>query len=270
MFDGHIHIDNPEADRGHFARSLHAAGFEGALLISPAPASFPNSVKPSDWRNHLECLEKWSMISDKLFPFFWIDPLEDDAEKQVESASETAVGFKVICNRFYPSDERALKIYRQIAALGKPILFHSGILYDGLDSARYNRPGEFECLLEVPNLKFALAHISWPWCDECIAVYGKFQNAYSIRPDVSSEMFIDLTPGTPTIYRRDALTKIFTVGYNVADNVIFGSDGCVGSYGSDWVKQWVSRDTDIYDSIDLVQETRDKVFGKNLLRFVGK
>lgn len=28
-------------------------------------------------------------------------------------------------------------------------------------------------------------------------------------------MFLDLTPGTPEIYRRDLLTKLFTIGYDV-------------------------------------------------------
>jgi hypothetical protein len=103
------------------------------------------------------------------------------------------------------------------------MLFHSGILYDGRDTSRYNRPAEFECLLDVPGLRFAMAHISWPWCDEMIALYGKFQAAHGSRADVP-ELFIDTTPGTPAIYRRDALTKVFTVGFDVKHNVLFGSD----------------------------------------------
>lgn len=75
-------------------------------------------------------------------------------------------------------------------------------------SSQYNRPSEFEPLLEINGLKFSLAHISWPWCDELIAVYGKFLNAYAGNPDHSVEMFIDITPGTPPIYRQEVLTKL--------------------------------------------------------------
>ena len=80
-------------------------------------------------------------------------------------------------------------------------------------------------------MRFSLAHISWPWCDELIAAYGKILNASASRADYRGEMFVDITPGTPTIYRREALTKLFTVGYDIQDNVIFGrkqrsSDTC--------------------------------------------
>ena len=269
MLDGHIHIGDPNADRGHFMRSLHSAGFEGALVISPSPASFRNSADHTDWQSRLNDLECWSLLSPKLYPFFWIDPLEEDAERQIDTMSDRVAGFKVICNRFYPSDERAMKVFRHIASLNKPILFHSGILWDTMDSARYNRPGEFECLLEAPGLKFALAHISWPWCDECIAVYGKLLNAHRVRPEIASEMFIDMTPGTPPIYRREVLTKLFTVGYDVQSNVIFGSDGCVDSYDAEWVGQWIKRDNDIYSELGISEEARKLIFGGNLLRFLG-
>jgi len=270
MLDGHIHIGDSNASKPEFLSSLNAAGFEGGLIISPAPTSFPHSDGPTDWKYRLDIVDDFCKDNANLFPFVWIDPLEEDIEEQITNASGRVAGYKVICNRFYPSNEKAMKAYRLIASLNKPILFHSGILYDGMDSARYNRPGEFECLLEVADLRFALAHVSWPWCDECIAVYGKFQNAYNLRPDVSSEMFIDLTPGTPPIYRKEVLTKIFTVGYDLVNNVIFGSDGSVGSYGAEWIGQWVARDKAIYSDLMITEDIIDKIFGSNLRRFLGR
>ena len=59
-----------------------------------------------------------------------------------------------------------------------------------------------------------MGHCSWPWYDECIAVYGKFLNGVANDQD-APEMFFDLTPGTPRIYREDLLTKLFTVGDGV-------------------------------------------------------
>ena len=34
-----------------------------------------------------------------------------------------------------------------------------------------------EAGFDIPGLRFCCAHISWPWCEECVAVYGKFLNA---------------------------------------------------------------------------------------------
>ena len=96
-------------------------------------------------------------------------------------------------------------------------------------SSPFNRPAEFEALLAVKGLTFCLAHIGWPWCDEMIAVYGN-SSTRTLKHADAGEMFIDLTPGTPPIYRKEALTKLFTVGYDIEDNVIFGTDCTADDY----------------------------------------
>jgi predicted TIM-barrel fold metal-dependent hydrolase len=123
--------------------------------------------------------------------------------------------------------------------------------------------------LEVEGLRFCLAHISWPWCDELVAVYGKFLNAYTSRPDLTVEMFVDITPGTPPIYRRDALAKLFCSGYDVEHNVLFGSDCDANDYNVAWVQEWMERDQGIFRELGLAQESIDGVYGVNLKRFLG-
>jgi predicted TIM-barrel fold metal-dependent hydrolase len=263
ILDGHLHIHPGARDREDFARRLQEAGVEGAVLLSLAPEAGTPEARLDD-------LLYWAEAGPNLYPFFWIDPTANGAASQVAQAVERGVaGFKVICSDHYPGDERAMPTYRAIAAANRPILFHSGILWDGKPSAKYNRPGEFEALLRVDGLRFALAHISWPWCDELIAVYGKFLNAYTRHPDMSVEMFIDTTPGTPPIYRREALTKLFTVGYDVGHNVIFGSDSNTEAYNVEWVHQWAHGDRQILEELGIDEETIDGVFGDNLRRFLG-
>jgi len=270
ILDGHVHIRQGDVDRAKFREQIRQAGVDGAVVLSPPPTSFRSGDAADDAERRLDCLLSWAEGEQDLYPFYWIDPVEDDAIDQVGRAVERGVkGFKVICGRHYPGDERAMPVYREIAKAGKPILFHSGILWDGRPSGQYSRPVGFEALLGVDGLKFCLAHISWPWYDECIAVYGKFLNAHSRRPGLA-EMFIDVTPGTPPIYRRDALTKLFTVGYDVEHNVIFGTDCCANDYNHRWAREWIERDRAIYAELGLSQETIDAVFGENLRRFVGK
>ncbi len=269
-FDSHVHLGEDTNDREVFIKRLKQAGVSEAVVISKPPKSFENIMKSGAPENRLEEIISFTRNAENLHPFFWIDPLENDAVKQIDAAVKEGIkGFKVICDRFFPGDKKPMDIFRRIADTGKPLLFHSGILWDGKPSGVYNRPLAFEPLLEVDGLKFCLAHISWPWIDECLAVYGKFLNAYSRRPDLSVEMFIDTTPGTPEIYRMEALSKLFTIGYDVENNVMFGSDCNTSDYNVTWTRNWIKRDTNIFHGLGLSDGTMEKVFGGNMKRFLG-
>jgi predicted TIM-barrel fold metal-dependent hydrolase len=270
ILDGHIHIGAGDPDPEALVERLGAAGAQGGLLLSQAPASFDGTLVTAPPVERLENLLAWCSVGPQLYPFYWIDPLETDALRQVDLAlSREVMGFKVICDHFYPGDVAALRTFRAIAEAGKPILFHSGILWDGKPSSHYSRPVNFEALLHVGGLRFALAHISWPWVDECIALYGKLASARRNDPSAAVDMFIDTTPGTPPIYRREALTKLFTVGYDVAHNVFFGSDGMANEYRSDYAEGWIARDREIMTEIGVQAPAQDAVFAGNLQRFVG-
>jgi predicted TIM-barrel fold metal-dependent hydrolase len=270
ILDGHIHIDYGNVTSKTFIQRLQKAGVDGGIVLSLHPHGFSPTIQSAPNNERLDNLFRWSNAHPNLYPFYWIDPLEDDAARQVQQAVKRGVmGFKVICNTFYPSNKRALKIFQTIAAAHKPILFHSGILWDGTASSRYNRPVEFEALLEIRNLKFALAHVSWPWCDELIAVYGKFLHAYKARPDVSCEMFVDLTPGTPAIYRKPVLTNLFQVGYDIENNLLFGSDCSANDYEIKAVRGCIRIDSRILKTLGVSQRAIEKLFGDNVRRFVG-
>lgn len=267
--DGHIHIHEGRPDPSRLLERLNACGLDGGALISLPPASSgvaePTVATPA----RLDNLSEWTE-APSLFGLYWIDPMEADAVNQVDVAvSRGVAGFKVICDTYDPGHERALTVFQAIADAGKPILFHSGILWDGTPSSIHNRPVNFEALISVKHLRFALAHIGWPWCDECIAVYGKLLNARGQRPDLSIEMFIDTTPGTPPVYREEALTRLFGCGYAVDQNVFFGTDGSAHDYGVDWFREWLERDRAILQKIGVSPEAIANMYGDNLRRFLG-
>lgn len=267
--DGHVHLDEQGADPQRLMTALQAAGMDGAALISPPPTRWQGGrLVSAPAAARLSALRQWTAAQPALCPIYWIDPTAPDAVAEVTRAvAAGAQGFKVICSAHAPDDPRAMPVYRAIAALDKPVLFHSGILWDGRASSVFNRPAAFEALLEVPRLRFALAHISWPWVDECIAVYGKFLNATSQRPD-APEMFVDTTPGTPPIYREEALTKLFTVGYDVTGNVMFGTDCSGGDYNVKWAHEWQARDEAILSHLGLAAAARAAYFGGNFQRWL--
>jgi hypothetical protein len=83
-------------------------------------------------------------------------------------------------------------------------------------------------------------------------------------------MFFDITPGTPEIYREELLTKLYKIGYNVGDNVMFGTDSNSADYRAEWTKAWLETDRKILDKLGVSLENREKLYGMNLLRFLAK
>jgi predicted TIM-barrel fold metal-dependent hydrolase len=263
VYDLHVH-SRLGADPAAFAAKLKEAGVSGAAVFSPKPG-----IDDSTYEDRISFILSFCQnYPGVLYPVLWLDPLADGAVEMVkDSAARGIAGYKVMCSGYYIYEDKPMEVMRAVAAVKKPVCFHTGILWDGKPSGHYNRPVHWECLLEVPGLKFSMGHCSWPWYDECIAVYGKFQNAYSLRRE-NCEMFLDLTPGTPVPYRRDLLTKLFTVGYDVKHNILFGTD-CNTDYRAEWSRKWQDLDNGIYDELGICAETRQCIYRDNFMRFYG-
>ena len=275
IYDLHIHTRGNLGDPDALLKQLEEAGIYGAGIFSPRPLQGFPPVSPGiiadgmDYEERVEnVLNFCKPYPDRLFPVLFIHPYEDGAvEKAKDAAARGIRGFKIMCNNYYVYDDTSMALISTIAKLNRPALFHTGILWDGTPSGDFNRPVNWEHMLDVPGLKFSTAHCAWPWYDECIALYGKLQNAYQTRKN-ACEMFLDLTPGTPVIYRRDLITKLHTVGYDVKHNILFGTD-CATDYNVDYSKQWQEIDNGLYRELGVDEETRRCIYHDNFLRFFG-
>ena len=269
-YDAHVHVYPGDPDPELLVKRIAEAGLTGGVAFSRCPNSWQTpKEKLLSPEEAMDNVIAWCSGSPSIYPFYWIDPAAPNACELVDMAVEKGIyGFKVIRNGARPVDATTLPCYRRIAAVNRPVTFHSGILWDGRDSSDSFRPANWEGLLEVPHLRFALAHISWPWCDECIAVYGKMLNAISRRGFDIPEMFIDTTPGTPKIFRREALAKVFTIGYDVADHVMFGTDCRVNSYRVGWSKDWQTTDDAIFAELGIGGAAIDGVYRTGLQRYL--
>lgn len=269
--DAHVHMRGGEKEPDRLMEKLNRAGFDGAVVFSEAPDGMLGRTGTN--RERLERLIRYTEKQENLFPFYFIDPTQGDARDQLREAREAgAVGYKIICSHFYPSDERAMEVYRWIAEHDMPLMFHSGILYDGINvSGKYNRPCEFEPLLSIENLRFSIAHLSWPWVDECIAVYGKFNAFLENNPDgKAAKMYLDITPGTPPTFRKEALTHVFGNGFKVEDIVFWGSDNQTVDYQAEYAKKIRERDEEIFEELQISREQQEKIFYQNFMSFLKK
>ena len=112
-------------------------------------------------------------------------------------------------------------------------------------ASKYNRPIEFEELIAVPGLRFALAHVGWPWTDEFTAIVGEGRNGF-----FHSDIYVDITPGTPAVYRRDVLKRLYMSSLDDLPNrVLWGSDGNTNDYPTKYVKFDIDMDEKIFGEI---------------------
>ncbi len=271
IFDMHIHALNTEINPEKLIKRLDDSGIFGACVFSNWPKR-ANAELGTSFDERLEEVLAWTKgHEDRIYPVLWIHPYEENIIDNIHKAVEKGiVAFKIICTDFYVYEEECLRVLREIASLNKPVIFHSGILWDGKVSSNFNRPLNWEALLSIKGLRFSMGHCSWPWIDECIAMYGKFLNALRYNGDNNAEMFFDITPGTPEIYREELLTKLYTIGYDVSNNVMFGTDSNAHDYSSSWAKNWLTIDGKIFEKLGVSKENINKLYNLNLMRFLGK
>lgn len=275
ILDSHIHTHmelfkgSVKENQRDLLDKMHQAGVDGGALLSLEPTVYPDIP----YKDRIDNVLELCAGQELLFPFFFLYPPDEDTEEQMEYAAKNGIcGFKIICTSFYPGDPRCIAACKKAAEMGKPVTFHSGILWDGGGvSGKYNRPTEFESLLDVKNLRFALAHMSWPWCEENIAVYGKFENTKYERGGEGCEMFIDTVPGTPRNRREAALDIVCCGDYEVKYNIMFGTDCRTDSYNVQWTKEWIERDKQLFNKFGIDSEDfLEHYYCKNFLRFIGK
>ncbi len=268
VIDAHIHKGLTEHTENIIDR-MESVGIYGGCVFSCPPKEMKMKAY-KDFDERIDDVIKFTAsYKDRLFPILWIHPDEENILDKIDIAIQKGIdGFKIICNDFYVYEEKCLKMLRKIAESGKPVFFHSGILWDGNVSSQFNRPLNWESLLRIKGLKFSMGHCSWPWHDECLALYGKFLNA--LTSGGAAEMFLDLTPGTPEIYREDLIKKVFLTGYDIEENILFGTDCNAEDYNSDWAKKWIKIDGKLMRKYKVKRSLKENLYYNNLMYFLGK
>ena len=192
---------------------------------------------------------------DRLTPFAWLEPTINGMGDLARAALGDMgfVGIKIIPDHWFVHEERLEPWWELMNELSASILFHSGILYAHEDGSRFCRPIYLEKLLHYPRIRFAMAHISWPWCEECLAVMGRMRAARN--PQWQS--YIDITPGTPRHIRKEALAN--AIDFCGPDRLMFGTDSMIPGDLSHQ-KQCIDTDLGILDELGVNATQKERIF----------
>ena len=154
--------------------------------------------------SNYEVAELAAKHDDIVIPFASIDPRKGkygarEARDLIENFGVKGFKFHNIMQDCHPADRVAYPIYEVIAEHKLPAIFHTG--HSGMGTGmrgggglrlKYGEPMLVdEVAGDFPDIKFILAHPSWPWTDESLSM--------ALHKD---NVFIDLSGWSPKYFPK--------------------------------------------------------------------
>ena len=194
---------------------------------------------------------------DVLIPFASVDPHKGKlAVREASELIEQGVsGFKFHPNTqaFWPNDRSFYPLYEVIADAGLIALFHSGTtgIGSGMPGGggvrlKYSNPMAVDDVAaDFPGLDIILAHPSFPWQEEALAISVHKPNVY-----------IDLSGWSPKYFPEILVQYINT---RLSHKMLFGSD-----YPLITPDRWLSD----FEQLPIKDEVRPLVLRENAIRLL--
>jgi predicted TIM-barrel fold metal-dependent hydrolase len=197
--------------------------------------------------------------ADVLIPFASVDPAKGHAGARtfralVEQRGMRGIKFHPSIQSFAPNDRSAYPLFEVAEELGVPAVFHTGQTGigagmrggGGIRLSLSNPMLLDDVAVDFPGLTIILAHPSFPWQDEALAVATHKPNVY-----------IDLSGWSPRYFPPLLVRYANTL---LQDKVLFGSD-----YPLITPERWLAD----FDALDLKEHVRPKILKDNAVRALG-
>jgi uncharacterized protein len=206
-----------------------------------------------------EVAESCAEHPDVLIPFASVDPWKGkagvrEARRLVTEHGVRGFKFHPSIQGFSPNDPMAYPLYEAIEELGVPALFHTGQTGigagvpggGGIRMKHANPMLVDDVAVDLPELRIILAHPSFPWQDEALAVATH-------KPYV----YIDLSGWSPKYFPPQLVHYANSL---LQDKVLFGSD-----YPVITPDRWLSD----FEKLDMKPHVRPKILKDNAVTLLG-
>lgn len=205
-----------------------------------------------------EVLELALKEDDILIPFASIDPhrgrIGVNAARRLLEGGVKGFKFHPNTQGFYPNDRLAYELYEVIAEFKAVALFHSGTTGVGARTRggggvrlKYSNPMFLDDVaVDFPDMPIVIAHPSFPWQDEALAVANHKPNVY-----------IDLSGWSPKYFPPSLVQYANNM---ISDKVLFGSDFPV-IMPDRWLKA--------FDELPIKDHVRPKIMKDNAAHLFG-
>ncbi len=205
-----------------------------------------------------EVAELASENNDVLIPFASVDPAKGkmgvrEARRLIEDYGVRGFKFHPSMQGFYPNDPKVYELYELLSAAGLPALFHTGQTGVGAGmpggmgvKLKYSNPIYLDDVAaDFPDLTIIMAHPSFPWQDEALAIATHKPNCY-----------IDLSGWSPKYFPQNLVQYSNSL---LKERVLFGSD-----YPAITPERWISD----FDQLPIKPEVRPLILKENAIRLL--
>jgi len=269
--DTHVHIESPstgnaadEAAKKYFGSTIASANPEdlaeyyrsrkiGCVVFSVDERLTGRPQVPNE-----EVLNLARKHSDFMIAFASVDPMRgEEAVREARRLIGLGVrGFKLHppLQQFHANDRKAYPFYEVVAEARLPVVIHTG--HSGIGTGmpggggirlKYGNPMDIDDVaVDFPDMPIILAHPSFPWQDEALAVATH-------KPTVH----IDLSGWSPKYFPANLVQYTNTL---LKDRVLFGSD-----YPVITPERWIAD----FEKLPIKPEVRPLVMKENAIRLLG-
>jgi predicted TIM-barrel fold metal-dependent hydrolase len=258
-------IQLDEAMGAYFKGAVHAVAMSDVAQYyrerNMAAVIFPvdSESEIGHWRvPNEEVAETCAENNDVLIPFASIDPAKGklgarEARRLIEEYGVRGFKFHPSSQGFYPNDRKAYTLYEVIEGYKLPALFHTGQTGVGAKMRggmgirlKYSNPIYIDDVAaDFPDMPIVLAHPSFPWQDEALAVATH-------KPSV----YIDLSGWAPKYFPANLIQYTNTL---LKDRMLFGTDYPVLKPDR-WLKE--------FDELPIKPEVRPLVLKQNAIKLL--
>jgi predicted TIM-barrel fold metal-dependent hydrolase len=238
-----------------FFLQMDVAGITEAVLL---PIDCKRARKDPVSSN--EQIAELCAMSRRFIGFASVDPEKKGAARELENAVKKMGlrGLKLdpALQDFRPHDRKAAAVYEAAAALGIPVLIHTGMSWaPETPLARANPMLLEEPIREFPKLNFVLAHWGWPWVWEATALALKYPNVFL---DTSCLYYDGPKEFFQFVFSKQIPTAV--IERSLRNQVVFGSN-----YPRVEIKNMVHA----VKSLALTEGCLKKIFRENAERLLG-
>lgn len=197
--------------------------------------------------------------SDIMIPFASIDPAKGaagakEARRLIRDFGVKGFKFHPSVQAFYPNDRMAYPLYEAIAESGAIAIFHSG--QTGIGSGmpggggirlKYSDPMHVDDVaVDFPQMPIVLAHPSFPWQEQALAIAQHKPNVY-----------IDLSGWSPKYF---PLILVHYANSLLKHKMLFGSD-----YPALTPDRWIAE----FQKLNLRPEVKPLIMKDNAVKLLG-